>query len=103
MVFVRADDADIALEVLQQENPAAAIIGEVVAEHRGVVVAKTGIGGTRVVDLPLAEQLPGSADPSTRRVLQRCSDTLACLAVSQHSTFVSQAARTPSRPAVRSR
>ncbi len=58
VVFVRADDADLALEVLQQENPAAAIIGEVVAEHRGVVVAKTGIGGTRVVDLPLAEQLP---------------------------------------------
>jgi len=30
----------------------------VVEAHPGVVVAKTGIGGTRVVDLPLAEQLP---------------------------------------------
>ena len=36
----------------------AALIGTVVAEHPGVVVARTGIGGTRVVDLPLAEQLP---------------------------------------------
>ena len=36
----------------------AAIIGEIVAEHPGMVVAKTGIGGTRVVDLQLGEQLP---------------------------------------------
>lgn len=34
------------------------IIGEVVGEHAGMVVAKTGIGGTRVVDLQLGEQLP---------------------------------------------
>jgi hydrogenase expression/formation protein HypE len=27
-------------------------------EHPGVVVARTPIGGTRVVDLPLSEQLP---------------------------------------------
>jgi len=58
VVFVRPDDAELALEVLQKDNPAAAIIGEVVADHPGVVVARTGIGGTRVVDLPLAEQLP---------------------------------------------
>lgn len=36
----------------------AEIIGEVVGEHQGMVVAKTGIGGTRVVDLQLGEQLP---------------------------------------------
>ena len=36
----------------------AEIIGEVVEEHAGMVVAKTGIGGTRVVDLQLGEQLP---------------------------------------------
>ena len=36
----------------------AEIIGEVVGEHCGMVVAKTGIGGTRVVDLQLGEQLP---------------------------------------------
>jgi hydrogenase expression/formation protein HypE len=36
----------------------AEIIGEVVGEHHGMVVAKTGIGGTRVVDLQLGEQLP---------------------------------------------
>ncbi len=40
----------------------ATLIGTVVEEHPGVVVARTGIGGTRVVDLPLAEQLPASAD-----------------------------------------
>lgn len=36
----------------------ATIIGEVVAKHAGMVVAKTGIGGTRVVDMQLGEQLP---------------------------------------------
>ncbi len=36
----------------------AEIIGEVVGEHQGMVVAKTAIGGTRVVDLQLGEQLP---------------------------------------------
>ncbi|MDX3098400.1 hydrogenase expression/formation protein HypE [Streptomyces sp. ME19-03-3] len=36
----------------------AAVIGECVADHAGMVVARTGLGGTRVVDLPLGEQLP---------------------------------------------
>ncbi|GAA4137188.1 hydrogenase expression/formation protein HypE [Streptomyces griseoincarnatus] len=36
----------------------AALIGECVAEHPGMVVVSTGLGGTRVVDLPLGEQLP---------------------------------------------
>jgi len=36
----------------------AEIIGEIIGEHAGMVVAKTGIGGTRVVDLQLGEQLP---------------------------------------------
>lgn len=53
-------DADRALEVLRADpvTTGAAVIGEVVAEHPGLVVARTGIGGTRVVDLPLGEQLP---------------------------------------------
>jgi hydrogenase expression/formation protein HypE len=30
----------------------------VVDAHPGVLVVRTGIGGTRIVDLPLGEQLP---------------------------------------------
>jgi len=33
-------------------------IGSCVADHPGMVVARTGLGGTRVVDLPIGEQLP---------------------------------------------
>ena len=33
-------------------------IGACVAEHPRMVVARTGLGGTRVVDLPIGEQLP---------------------------------------------
>jgi hydrogenase expression/formation protein HypE len=36
----------------------AAIIGRVVTDHPGLVVARTGIGGTRVVDMLVGEQLP---------------------------------------------
>jgi hydrogenase expression/formation protein HypE len=36
----------------------ATIIGQVTAQHPGVVVARTGIGGTRVVDMQIGEQLP---------------------------------------------
>lgn len=60
LALVRPEDADRALAVMHS-HPAgagAAVIGEVVADHPGVVVARTGIGGTRVVDLPLGEQLP---------------------------------------------
>jgi hydrogenase expression/formation protein HypE len=60
VVFVRPGDADAALAAMRAhaDGAGAALIGEVVADHPGVVVARTGIGGTRVVDLPLAEQLP---------------------------------------------
>ena len=33
-------------------------IGTCVPQHKGMVVARTGLGGTRVVDLPIGEQLP---------------------------------------------
>jgi hydrogenase expression/formation protein HypE len=36
----------------------ATIIGTVVEQHPGMVVAKTSIGGSRVVDLPAGELLP---------------------------------------------
>ncbi|HYN56184.1 MAG TPA: hydrogenase expression/formation protein HypE [Motilibacterales bacterium] len=60
VVFVRGADAERALEVMRGTGigRGATRIGTVTAEHPGVVVARTGIGGTRVVDLPLAEQLP---------------------------------------------
>ncbi len=52
--------ADQMLEKMRRHEfgAKAEIIGEVVDEHHGMVVAKTGIGGTRVVDLQLGEQLP---------------------------------------------
>ncbi|MFZ2362121.1 MAG: hydrogenase expression/formation protein HypE [Anaerolineae bacterium] len=36
----------------------AAIIGHVTEQHPGVVVARTSIGGTRIVDMQVGEQLP---------------------------------------------
>ncbi len=52
--------ADEMLEKMQRNELGknAAIIGEVVKEHVGMVTLKTGIGGTRVVDMQLGEQLP---------------------------------------------
>ena len=60
VVFVPADQADRALAILQADElgAQAALIGEVVSNHPGVVVAKTAIGATRVVDTQVGEQLP---------------------------------------------
>ena len=60
VAFVPAEEADNILEVMQKNEygKEAAIIGCVVESHPGMVVAKTAIGSTRVVDLPAGELLP---------------------------------------------
>lgn len=60
VAFVAEDDVDAVLAaMLDHEDGAGAVdIGRVVDEHHGMVVARTGIGATRVVDMPIGEQLP---------------------------------------------
>jgi hydrogenase expression/formation protein HypE len=60
VAIVAADDADRALAALHAHplGVGARLVGRCTAEHPGVVVARTGLGGTRVVDLPIGEQLP---------------------------------------------
>jgi len=52
--------AEVVLSAMRQHEygKEAAIIGRVVAEHPGLVTAKTAIGGIRVVDVPAGELLP---------------------------------------------
>ncbi|MFR9750359.1 hydrogenase expression/formation protein HypE [Nocardia sp. 004] len=60
LAFVAAEDAERVLAAMR-EHPLggqAAAIGRCVGEHPGMVVARTALGGTRVVDLPAGEQLP---------------------------------------------
>ncbi|GAA2495121.1 hydrogenase expression/formation protein HypE [Streptomyces thermolineatus] len=60
VAFVPREHADAVLAAMR-EHPLgrdAAVIGEAVEAHPGMVVARTGLGGTRVVDLPVGEQLP---------------------------------------------
>ena len=60
VAFVPREHADAVLEAMRAHPLGAdsVIIGEAVEEHPGMVVARTGLGGTRVVDLPIGEQLP---------------------------------------------
>jgi hydrogenase expression/formation protein HypE len=60
VVFVPANQVEQALEIMRADElgAGATVIGEVVANHPGVVVAKTAIGATRVVDTQVGEQLP---------------------------------------------
>ncbi|CAN5399761.1 hydrogenase expression/formation protein HypE [soil metagenome] len=60
VAIVPPGQADAALAAMRShpEGSQAAIIGEVVADHPGMVAAKTGIGGTRVVDMQVGSQLP---------------------------------------------
>lgn len=58
-ILPRALADDVLVKMRQHEfGKNAVVIGEVVGEHVGMVVAETVIGATRVVDVPLGEQLP---------------------------------------------
>jgi hydrogenase expression/formation protein HypE len=60
LAVVRADMAEAVLARMRAHplGQDAAIIGEVVAEHPGMVLMKTEVGGTRVLDVMFGEQLP---------------------------------------------
>lgn len=60
VAFVDPSDAERALDVMRgfEIGARAAIIGEAVENHSGIVVAKTAIGSTRVIDTQVGEQLP---------------------------------------------
>jgi hydrogenase expression/formation protein HypE len=60
VAFVPPEEAEAALAALQAHSLGreAARIGIVTEEHPGMVLARTGIGGRRVVDMPLGELLP---------------------------------------------
>ena len=60
VAIVSPDHADRALETMRASplGPEAAVIGEVVKAHPGMVVARTAFGSTRVVDTQIGEQLP---------------------------------------------
>jgi hydrogenase expression/formation protein HypE len=60
VAVVPSEHADAILAAMRAHplGQDAAIIGRVVEEHPGMVVAQTAIGGRRVVDMPLGEILP---------------------------------------------
>ena len=60
LAIVVPERAKAVLQQMQQHplGRDAAIIGEVVTQHPGMVLMKTQIGGTRVLDVMFGEQLP---------------------------------------------
>ena len=60
LAFVPPQDADKVLAAMHAHplGKAATIVGEVIVDHPRMVVMKTRIGGTRVVDMLSGEQLP---------------------------------------------
>jgi hydrogenase expression/formation protein HypE len=60
VAFVPREHADAVLAAMRAHplGQGAAIIGECVTDHPGMVVATTTFGGSRVVDVPIGEQLP---------------------------------------------
>lgn len=60
LAIVPAEAASAVVEVMQNHELGreSAVIGHVVSEHPGLLVAKTGIGGTRVISMQIGEQLP---------------------------------------------
>ena len=60
VAFVEASGANRIVDAMRAlpEGREARIIGEAVLQHAGMVLLKTEVGGTRVLDLPFHEQLP---------------------------------------------
>jgi hydrogenase expression/formation protein HypE len=60
LAIVARDDAEAVLAAMRAHplGADAAVIGECVADHPGMVVTRTAFGATRVVDTPIGEQLP---------------------------------------------
>jgi hydrogenase expression/formation protein HypE len=62
IAIVAPEKAETLLAAMRAHREAygseAAVVGKVVSEHRGLVTARTGIGGTRIVDVPAGELLP---------------------------------------------
>ena len=60
LIFVAADRVSEVLDVLRKHPLAkdAAVIGKVVEQHPGIVIAHTSIGATRVISMQIGEQLP---------------------------------------------
>jgi len=60
IAFVPPEAAEEALRAMRQDPAGkdACEIGEAVAEHPGVVIMQTSIGGSRIVDMLTGEQLP---------------------------------------------
>jgi hydrogenase expression/formation protein HypE len=60
LAIVAAEDAEAVLAAMRahEHGTAARVIGRCLDEHPGLVTARTALGGTRVVDRPIGEQLP---------------------------------------------
>jgi len=60
IAFVSPEDADAVVSAMRKDplGQDAVVIGSVVEDHSGVVVMRTSIGGSRVVDMLSGEQLP---------------------------------------------
>jgi hydrogenase expression/formation protein HypE len=60
IAIVPRDEADALVEVMRRHSLGAhaAVVGEVVDEHRGMVVMRSRVGGERIVTMLAGEQLP---------------------------------------------
>ena len=60
IIILPRDSAEKVLNILKNEKLGqnSSIIGEVTGEHRGRVTMKTVTGGSRIVDVPVGDQLP---------------------------------------------
>jgi len=60
ILIIAPEDADKVIEVMTQNEfgKNCAVIGEVVDNHYGKAILKTGIGGKRIIDMLAGEQLP---------------------------------------------
>lgn len=60
VAVVPAEDADAAVQAMRscEEGASACVVGAITEEHPGLVLVRTGFGGTRIVDMLVGDPLP---------------------------------------------
>ena len=60
ILIVDPKDSEQAINIINESNKdgMASLIGEITPASPGMVLLNTGIGGKRIIDMPVGEQLP---------------------------------------------
>ena len=105
VAVVPAEDAEAAVEAMRscEVGADACVVGTITDEHPGLVLVRTGFGGTRIVDMLVGDPLPRIADdhePCRDRALSAGRSAVRCVGAGRVRASWRRAVADAGRPAV---